>query len=118
MVLAIVVGAIGAGLLIWATVVCVQKGKGMLLLFALLVGGWVVVFVGAIRLAKPTSRWAVKRYNGEKMARAVERFADEADVLVAQEDRATIETAWGQDDVDTNELDPITRRALRKAGRI
>jgi hypothetical protein len=55
------------------TVVCMLKGK----LVTGLVGLPVPVFslVGSIRLAKPTSFWAKRFYDENKMARSVERFA-------------------------------------------
>lgn len=60
--------------LIVCTVICVQKGKGTMALV-----GWLlcspVVYVGAIRLAKPWSSWAY-RYGREpwKMEEAERRF--------------------------------------------
>jgi hypothetical protein len=54
------------------TIICLLKGK----LATGLVGFPVpsLALVGAIRLAKPSSFWARKRYSERKMARAEERF--------------------------------------------
>jgi hypothetical protein len=108
-----------AALVVYAVLayVCVMKGKGLMALFAFfIVGGWVVMLVGAVRLAKPDSRWAVDHYDEEKMKRAQQRFATAAGI--AEEDNAAITDAWADEDIDPDELDPITRRALRKAGRL
>lgn len=55
--------------------VCVRKGK---LLWAV-VGVYLapVAIVGAMRLAKPGSRWAKERYDAEKLDRAERRYGDE-----------------------------------------
>lgn len=50
--------------LLSSVVVCIQKGKAKLSLFALFIfGGPVVVVIGAIRLAKPDSVWAKEKYD-------------------------------------------------------
>lgn len=95
--------------------ICLMKGK---LIFAL-VGyfgiGLLFVWVGAVRLALPDSRWARRFYDSDKLARSHARFPEsEVDVERDQE----ILEAWDGVEIDPNELDPITRRALRKAGRI
>jgi hypothetical protein len=54
-------------------VMCALKGK-----WGMLFGGFFIHplwFVGAIRLAKPKSWWARKRYGSEKFGRAVQRVA-------------------------------------------
>jgi hypothetical protein len=68
------------------------------------------------RLAKPGSPWAGKRYTEEKLARARERFPVHADVADAHAE--DIAVAWSDEVVNPYELDRITRRALRKAGRL
>ena len=70
------------GLYVWAVVVCFQKGKsgfGMLGIAAVIVPfvGWLPI-VGALRLAKPSSRWARDRYGLDKTARAWARFPNDA----------------------------------------
>jgi hypothetical protein len=52
-------------------VVCVLKGKYRLTLFGFFV--FPVAIVGAVRLARPKSRWAKWRYKPEKLARAQRR---------------------------------------------
>jgi hypothetical protein len=54
-----------------AIVVCVDKGKFKLALFGAFVP--FVALVGAIRLARPHSRWARHRYHAEKQAKAAAR---------------------------------------------
>jgi hypothetical protein len=58
---------------LWLIVVSVMKGKYKLALF----GAFVPVFalVAAVRLARPESRWAKRRYGPEKLARAEKRTA-------------------------------------------
>jgi len=54
------------------TIICLLKGKlatGLIGLFVPTIG-----LVGAIRLAKPESYWAKRRYSDEKMTRSHERF--------------------------------------------
>lgn len=41
---------------------------------------WPVGLTGALRLAKPGSSWARKRYDAEKLARSQERYGAEARV--------------------------------------
>lgn len=62
----------------YIVVVCFLKGKsGFAVLgifgFFIPVLGWAAI-IGAIRIAKPHSRWARKRYGSEKMAVALQRF--------------------------------------------
>jgi hypothetical protein len=63
----------------WVIVICFLKGKsgfavlGIFGLFIPVIGG--AAIIGAIRIAKPHSRWARKRYGPEKMAIALQRFA-------------------------------------------
>jgi hypothetical protein len=61
--------AIDIGLL----VICWLKGKPGMVLFGLFVP--LVGLIGAIRLATPTSYWAWRAYDPEKMAEAHRRFA-------------------------------------------
>lgn len=75
--------AIGVGL----AYVCFRKDKLM----------WGVVgiyippigVIGALRLAKPGSPWAKKRYDAEKLARSRERYGDEAKVFAPTPSRHT-----------------------------
>lgn len=60
---------------IWYTVVCLLKGKIALGLIGLPFP--TVSILGAIRLAKPHSYWAKRRYGPEKMAKAEARFGAE-----------------------------------------
>lgn len=57
--------------LAWA-IVSFLKGKLYLGLIGVFVP--IVAIVGALRLAKPTSPWAKRRYDAEKLARATSRF--------------------------------------------
>ena len=52
--------------------VCAVKGKLPTAMVGLVVP--VVATVGALRLARPTSPWARRRYDGRRLARARERF--------------------------------------------
>lgn len=53
-------------------VICFLKGKLSTGLIGIVVP--VVAFVGAVRLAKPRSTWAVRRYRDQKLERAQRRF--------------------------------------------
>jgi hypothetical protein len=70
--------AIGLGLYVWAIVVCFLKGKSGLAVLGII--GFFVPFlswaaiIGAIRIAKPDSWWARKKYGPEKMKIAHQRF--------------------------------------------
>jgi hypothetical protein len=55
-------------------VVCVLKGKYRTALFGLFLPP--VAVVGAVRLARPNSIWARRRYHGNRLARATHRAAD------------------------------------------
>ena len=56
-----------------AIVVCVDKGKFKLALFGAFIP--FVALIGAVRLARPHSRWARRRYHAAKVAKAAERSA-------------------------------------------
>ena len=56
-----------------AIVVCVDKGKFKLALFGAFIP--FVSLLGAVRLARPHSRWARRRYHPAKAAKAAERSA-------------------------------------------
>jgi hypothetical protein len=56
------------------TVVCALKGKYRCALFGLFVAP--VAWVGAVRLARPSSLWARRWYHGERLERATRRAAD------------------------------------------
>jgi hypothetical protein len=59
-----------------AAVVCLAKGKLVVGVIGFLL--WPVGLVGALRLAEPTSRWARRLYDDDKMARARARYPDKA----------------------------------------
>jgi hypothetical protein len=52
-------------------IICLTKGKYKMALIGIFVP--ILVDVSAIRLARPTSRWAKRRYGPEKMAKATRR---------------------------------------------
>jgi hypothetical protein len=54
--------------------VCVLKGKYRSGLFGLFLPP--VGFIGAVRLARPNSIWARRRYHGKRLERATRRAAD------------------------------------------
>ena len=71
------------GLLIWASIVAVQKGKTTMMIL-----GWVLctplIVIAAIRIAKPNSGWATRKYkqvDPMKWHVSVSRFPKEAYVL-------------------------------------
>lgn len=70
------------GSLIWCSVICVQKGKTIMM-----VAGWVcftpLIYIGAARIAKPNSKWAKERYEWEpfKNDMAMARFPKEAWII-------------------------------------
>jgi hypothetical protein len=110
------------GLILWlgAPVVCFLKGKVGLGLFGIIgiiaVVGWIAAWVGAVRLATPGSWWARNRYSGEKLARSRARFPEDARIADAETEET--KAAWSDEEIDTSGMDRITRRALRKAGRL
>jgi hypothetical protein len=63
--------AISIALLVLSLLVCIAKGKYKLALFGAFIP--VVALVGALRLARPGSRWAKRRYGSEKLVRATAR---------------------------------------------
>lgn len=106
---AIAILALAAGF----SAVCVAKGKPF---FALFVFGFFGTIAGAIRLAKPDSWWARRFYAPEKVEQARARFAED-DALTADRDSELL-AAWDGVEINPDELDPITKRALKRAGRI
>ena len=68
------------GVHIWAIVVCFQKGKPWMGLCGLPIG--LLAYIGAIRIAKPDSKWARERYANDrdplKLAIARRRFPEAA----------------------------------------
>ena len=69
-------------------VVCFLKGKWVAGLFGLIGSLW--AYGAAVRLAKPGSVWARKRYSGEKLARARARYPNDASVADAEEEEAKV----------------------------
>ena len=63
--------AASVALLVLVILVCIAKGKYKLALFGAFIPP--VALVGAIRLARPRSRWAKRRYGPTKLARASAR---------------------------------------------
>ena len=59
-----------------SAVVCLAKGKLVVGVIGFLL--WPVGLVGALRLAEPTSLWARRLYDEDKMARARARYPDKA----------------------------------------
>lgn len=80
----VVGGLIGLGLAIYAIVACFMKSKPVLGIAGILGFGLLSV-IGAIRLAKPDSSWAMKRYDRTHLALSQGRFPDR----VSAEDRVT-----------------------------
>lgn len=74
-----VIEVIGFQVLGWSfCVVCFLKGK---LMWAVLgIYFWPLALTGAIRLARPHSSWAKRRYDGEKLQRSIERYGSETEV--------------------------------------
>ena len=68
------------GVHIWAITVCFRKGKPWMGLCGLLIG--LFAYIGAIRIAKPDSKWARERYANDrdplKLAIARRRFPEAA----------------------------------------
>lgn len=91
----VLVAIVLLALVMLAIVTCFQKGKqvfGVLGIVGLLIPPLVwFAIVGSVRLAKPSSPWAVRRYHGDKMERSRERFPD--DVV-----RALPDEMWWQED--------------------
>ena len=72
--LAVRIGADAATALTLAQIiVCVLKGKFKLALFGIFVPP--LAWIGALRLARPGSRWARRRYGSRRLERATERAA-------------------------------------------
>src|SRR5262245_59838539 len=68
---------------IYVFMACWQKGRRTM--FCLGIAGLIVPYIGiahwigAIRLARPESKWAQEKYGPEKMARSRARFGDQFD---------------------------------------
>ena len=71
---------------LWLVSFCYRKRKPVLArigLVALIVPGlFIVPLVGAIRLARPSSSWAVLHYGDEFMGRAARRYPDDHEVAM------------------------------------
>lgn len=65
--------AISIGFHLGFVMVCVAKGKVKMALFGVFIP--IVAPIGAVRLARPTSRWAKRRYGADEIRRAVDRAA-------------------------------------------
>jgi hypothetical protein len=70
----LVATSIGVLFHIGYTIICLLKGKIATGLISLPVP--MIAFVGAVRLARPSSFWARRFYSGRKMARSEERFGE------------------------------------------
>jgi len=96
------------------------KGKYWFALIGFFVVG-IVGVIGAIRLAKPNSRWA-RRYDPQKLHRSMNRFPDQAakidpqwaDQLRADPERPQIEAIEEWPDEHPALWDKTTRRAYKK----
>ncbi|HEY4277937.1 MAG TPA: hypothetical protein VGM91_06950 [Conexibacter sp.] len=89
-------------------VICALKGKPSV---AIHLGGGAIGC--AFKLALPKSWWARQFYSEETMLRARARYAH----LEEPPDEELL-AAWDGVEIDQAKLDSITRRALRRAGRI
>jgi hypothetical protein len=112
-------------------VICVLKGKIATAIFGCLFG--VVQIVGAIRLAKPDSRWA-RGYTRRKMEAAKARYPKNADRVPAdwvpkpdpldepaprhEQDSDDEWSHMSDQELRLAATDPIVRRALKKSGRL
>lgn len=98
----------------WVALVC---GAGVFLLVSVL--GLIPIAVAlccAVRLAKPSSFWAKRFYGEAKLARACERFAP---YVVPHESRdRELAAAWEGVEIHPDELDRMTRKALKREGLI
>lgn len=96
--------------------ICLAKGKPIIAVCGYFGIGLLFVWVGSVRLALPGSRWADRFYDSGKLARSHARFSDDSEV--GREGDREILAAWDGVEIKPDELDPITRRALRRVGRI
>jgi hypothetical protein len=105
------------GLPVLFAIINVLKGKYWFAVLGFFFG--IFSLIGAIRLAKPNSRWA-KRYSPEQMEEAKRRFPRQAAKVdpswqppAGHEDQhSTAITEWPED--DPSEWDKTTRRAYQK----
>ncbi len=76
-----IVGGWTVAVAVWVVTVCDRKGKGRfaaLGLVGLVIPGlWLFALVGAVRIARPSSVWAVQRYGPEMMEQARNRYRRE-----------------------------------------
>jgi hypothetical protein len=115
---------------VYAVVVCWTKGKRVMSVLGLVLVYGPLYLVGALRLAKPDSRYALRNYGETKMNAAKARFPQNAANVSADwtpnydpiDEAAPPHPQDGDwEDLaatDPNELDRITRRAMKKAGRL
>jgi L-lactate permease len=82
---------------LWLIIVSVMKGKYKLALFGAFIP--LSALVAAVRLARPESRWAKRRYGPEKLARAQRRTA-------SYDQRFGPATAWVSDFVAGRPSEP------------
>ncbi len=68
-----IAGLLAVVVTILAVIVCARKGKFRLGMLAIFLP--IVAFVGAVRLARPDSRWAKRHYDAAKTAHAERRAA-------------------------------------------
>jgi hypothetical protein len=94
-----------AGLLACA-VICWLKGKPWLAVLGLISSG-IFVLLGAIRLAKPGSHWALK-YGPDKLSRAEHRW------LAVEPDSTPLPNPQDSTPIEGETMDRITRRARRR----
>lgn len=66
------------GLNLTFVVICFLKGKLMWGVFGIYMP--LIAIIGSVRLARPSSHWATKRYDEAKMARSRKRYAGEEEI--------------------------------------
>lgn len=62
----VVILLVALGINIWCSVICYQKGKPWMIVMGWLLSG-IILYCGAIRIAKPNSQWARDKYQYDPM---------------------------------------------------
>ena len=75
----IILQAVGWGF----AIACFLKGKLLWGVFGIYL--WPVALIGAVRLGKPESWWAKRKYDAEKLARSHKRYDSEAEIHKPEE---------------------------------
>lgn len=94
----------------------ILKGRGAwwLLLAALIPPLQLILIYSAFRLATPGSWWARRFYDQPKLEASRARYPVDADLHT---EHVTTAAQWTDEDIEAG-TDRITRRALKKAGRL